>query len=254
MKTTHIYRALLMAFLALGFGAQARAELANEQLQYVIKYKWGFIQKDAAWAKLQLVNQGDGYWVQLSGETMSWINDFLCVRDTLTGLLDYQYCMPREYIKSTHQGSEYNHDVVRYERRGDETIGRATRLKQKEGQAPQLSDTVLYARGPTYDLLSIFYYLRTVGFNRMKPGEEFTVNVFSGYTAQHLTIQYVGEENVIAQGREWPTYALRFTFTMDGRTMSDPMYVWLTTDDRQIPVKLEGVLSFGSVQAYYVGN
>lgn len=243
-----------MLLVALAAVTPSWGRLQNEVLTYVIAYKWGFIEKDAAEAVLTLFDEGDHYQVQLSGETMSWINDFLCVRDTLQGRLEPDHCLPQEYIKLTHQGSEYQHDVVKYQRQGDKTTGYATRIKQNGDGPVQESDTTLYATGPTYDLLSIFYYLRTLDFKTMEPGHKLYVNLFSGWTAEQLCITYEGEEDTRIGSQSWPTYALRFDFEMDGKPYGHTMYIWYSQDERHIPVKLKGVLSFGSVQAYYTGG
>lgn len=246
------FRKILLVTLLPVVGASCGyAQFVDQLFNYDISYKWGFIDKTAATAKLSLTTDGVHNIAQLSGETMSWINDFFCVRDTLHGIIEPETCLPLQYIKSTHQGSEYAHDVVRYERNGNTTVGYAKRMKQHQGQELIVSDTVLYATGPTFDLLSVFYYVRTLNYDQMHPGEQIHVNIFSGWTCEQLCITYEGEETINFDNRDWRTYKLRFTFTMDGKSCADPMLVWLGHDEYKIPIKLEGVLSFGSVQAYF---
>lgn len=241
---------LLVAITSLSASA---IDLLDEDLNYVITYKWGFINKDAATAVLSLRNDGDYYRATLSASTLPWADKILMVRDTLVSTMEHPSCLPVEYQKITHEGARYGNDVVRFQRSGDSVTGYATRERSKNHGPLKHSDTTLYATGPTLDMLSVFYYLRTIDFSAMKPGQTVNVEIFSGNSAEKMSVTYVGEETVNASGRNWDTWRLSFTFTMRGKVSSDAMTTWITSDSSRIPVKLEGALPLGKVRAFYTG-
>lgn len=105
----------------------------------------------------------------------------------------------------------------------------------------------------TVDMLSSFFYLRTLDFPNMKKGETVTVNIFSGSKKEKLTITYKGQQKVEVNGVKLPAYYINFTFTRRGKVSSDPIAGWISADDRRIPVKVEGQLPVGKVRALYTG-
>lgn len=254
MRLSKLSHALLLFGMALMSGFPAHAiDLLDEQLNYIITYKWGFINKDAANATLTLRNDGDYYRATLAASTLPWADKILTVRDTLISTMERPSCLPVEYQKITHEGSRYGNDVVRFQRQGDEVTGYASRERSKNGGPLSTSETTLHATGPTLDMLSVFYYIRTLDFSAMKPGEQVTVTVFSGKNSEQLIIGYLGDEQVTYNGKTWMTSHLTFSFNIKGQVSSDAMETWITTDSSRIPVKLQGALPLGKVHAYYLG-
>lgn len=233
--------------------AAGAVELPDEDLNYVILYKWGIINKEAATAVLSLRNDGTHYHAQLAAKTVPWADKVFRVRDTLQSTMKRPSCVPEIYKKITHEGAQYNYDVVRYSRNGNEVTGYAERKRSKDNGPVTVTDTVLHATGRTVDMLSVFYYLRTIDFDDMSDGTTFKVNVFSGKSVEQLTVRYCGIENVDLSGKRWTAYRLSFTFTMKGRTTSDAMDTWISTDAQRIPIKLEGQLPLGRVHAFFTG-
>lgn len=229
-------------------------DLPDEDLNYMILYKWGLVNKDAASAVLSLRSDGDHYYARLSARTLPWADKIFMVRDTLKSTMLREGCLPQLYTKISHEGSSYRRDVVRYERDGDKVTGYAERWKSKDNGPVTTSETVLHATGRTVDMLSVFYYLRTLDFSSMSPGTVVNMNVFSGKSVEQLSVRYDGIEDIKLGKYKWRTYHLSFTFTQDGKVSSDAMDTWISTDPSRIPVQLEGQLPLGKVRAYFTGS
>ena len=105
----------------------------------------------------------------------------------------------------------------------------------------------------TVDLLSSFFYLRSLDFQTMKSGQTITVNIFSGSKKEKLTITYNGIKKIKLNGRQFETYYINFSFTRHGKESSAPMSGWISTDTQRIPLKVEGSLAVGKVRAVYTG-
>ena len=56
------------------------------------------------------------------------------------------------------------------------------------------------------------------------------------------------------KGRQWDAYYLTFSFTHKGKPTGETMYTWISTDAQRIPLKVEGKLPLGKVQALYTGG
>ena len=233
--------------------AMAVVELPDEDLNYVILYKWGIINKEAATAVLSLRSDADNYYAQLAAKTVPWADKVFMVRDTLKSVMMRPSCMPTVYKKITHEGAQYNYDVVTYLRNGNEVTGDALRERSRNGGPIVRSDTVLHATGLTVDMLSVFYYLRTIDFADMAVGSEIHLNVFSGKKVEKLRVRYDGIETIKIEKKAWQAYHLSFAFTHNGEQSSDSMSTWISADDNRIPIKLEGILALGKVHAYFTG-
>lgn len=253
-----IFRRSLTVAVALLFmtawPAKLRAlDLLDEDLHYVVTYKWGLINKDAATAVLSLRNDGQYYQAKLAASTLPWADKILMVRDTLISTMNRPSCLPVKYQKITHEGSRYGNDIVRFEISGDNVTGYASRFRSKNGGVVSHTDTVLHAKSPALDMLSVFYYLRTLDFASRKPGSTVNVAILSGKSAERLSVAFKGIETITVNNRKWKTFHLVFSFTMKGKVSSDAMDTWITVDDSRIPVKLEGALPLGRVKAFYTG-
>lgn len=245
----------LLLIAALLTGRAAALDLPDEDLRYVVLYKWGFINRDAGEATLSLRADGEVSHAQLAARTMPWADKVFRVRDTLQVDFRTADCRPSVYRKLTHEGETYNRDIVSYEHADDGTVtGRTVRYRKKADAPTTRFDTTLYATGPTLDMLSVFYYLRQLDYAAMKPGTKIRTNLFSGKAVEQLTLTYKGIKREKIQGRTRDAHHLEFSFTHNGKPSDAAMFTWLSTDDRRIPLKLEGKLPLGKVQAFYLGD
>lgn len=245
---------LLISVIATSFcGA---VSYTNEILTYKVMYKWGIINKKAGSVYINIRAEDDYYRTQLTAASEPWADRIYKVRDTLNGVMAKETLIPLFYEKISHEGSEDKHDTVRFTRNGSKTTGSCTRVKYKKGELKNDERRELTAVGTTLDMLSSFYYMRSVKFENWKPGQVLTVNLFSGKRKELLTFKYQGIDTVdIGDGHKRRCYHVTFVFTGDdGKTSSDNMDAWLTTDESRIPLKLEGQLPVGKVQCIYTGK
>ena len=161
---------------------------------------------------------------------------------------------PVSYTYIAHENGKYKKDVLTFHRDGNTFTADAVRYKRKIEGEPLTSSTIhLEAQGMTVDMLSSFFYLRTLDFPNMKKGQSVTVNIFSGSKKEKLKITYMGTQNVSLNGRSFPSYYINFTFTRRGVESSAPISGWISTDGQRIPLKVEGKLPVGKVRALYTG-
>ncbi|MDE7125835.1 MAG: DUF3108 domain-containing protein [Muribaculaceae bacterium] len=227
----------------------------DEILTYKVMFKWGLVNKQAGTVDIALKSDGDRYYSTLTAKSASWADHIYKVRDTLLSTMHRPSLEPIVYNKISHEGNEDKHDVVRFSKKGAYTLGHCSRKVVKKGKLFRDEKLELEAIGTTVDMLSSFYYMRTIDYASMKKGDVITINIFSGKRKELLTIKYLGTEDVSYDGRKYRSYHISFIFTSDGKTKtSDDMSAWITADNRHIPIKLEGKLPVGSVRCFYTGK
>lgn len=240
-----------IAILIGTFQASAHTNFDNETLRYVITYKWGLIHKDAGEAVMTLRNNGSTYNITLTGKTKSWADGFYKVRDTLVSVIDKDRFRPVSYRKMAHEGSNFSRDIIEYSYSGNDVTGKVTKYREKK-DGKKSSNLELSGSGPTFDMLSVFYYLRTLDPAKLESGKKITSTMFSGSHAETVTIWKVKEDKVkMRDGSVRDAWLLRFNFTTKGgKKSSSDIDAWISKDDKRIPLQLRGSLPIGKVNAY----
>lgn len=247
MKSFKRYITLLLATLFISVNGQA-ASFTDETLRYNIIYHWGLIWKQAGTAQLRLRVKSDRCYSQLACRTDPWADKIFMVRDTLLSTFTKADLKPLIYKKNAHEGDDVVHDVVRY----GYTNGtvKADCSHHRSGRDPY--KTSFTATGAAFDMLSIFYYLRTLDYANMGVGKEQTVVVFSGRRKEYLKIRYVGVDEVeLYNGSKTKAHHIKFSFTQDGnKKSSDDLDTWISLDAKKVPLMLKGKLPIGEVRCY----
>lgn len=245
---------ILFSVLALWLPSSAK-QFADETLKYVITYKWGLITKDSGEATLTLKNRGGNYDIRLVGRTKPWADSFFSVRDTLVSVISKSDFRPRSYTKIAHEGGKYAKDVITYSYSGQNVSGTAKKHREKKGEIKE--ETLdLSAKGETYDMLSVFYWLRTINLNTLPIGKTLTATLFSGSHAESVKIWKVGsEKKKLRDGTVQEAWHIKFTFTSKGgKKTSDDINAWISKDGNSIPLEIKASLPLGKVSAYLVGR
>lgn len=253
MSKMRIYLFLLIMAFSSAFSLKAES-FADESLNYVISYKWGLIHKDAGEATLKLKNSGNDYLITLTGKTKPWADKFYQVRDTLIGKVGKNGFQPKSYAKIAHEDGKFSRDDITYSYSGNNVTGHSRRLRvNKKGERSE-SDKTLSAVGPTFDMLSVFYFLRTINYETLTAGKPLTATIFSGSKVETLTIRYLGKEKLKLRNKsEREAYHIKFRFTQEGKKKSsDDLDAWISADARHIPLQIVGSLPVGQVKCYYI--
>lgn len=230
------------------------SDFKDETLNYVVSYKWGLIHKDAGTASLELKNHGNKYLIKLTAKTKPWADNIYHVRDTLLGTVSKTGFRPESYSKIAHEDGKYRRDDITYSYSGSAVGGHAKRVKiSKKGEVSR-SEKKLSATGQTFDMLSVFYFLRTIDYSQLGAGKEVVATVFSGSKAEKLTIKCMGREEIKLRDKsKRDAYHIKFRFTSEGqKKSSDDIDAWISADSSHIPLLVEGSLPVGKVKCYYL--
>ena len=213
----------------------------GEYLKFVLHY--GII--DAGEAELTISKSKkkykgrDAYHIVGTGRTLGAFNWFFKVRDRYETFLDVDGVFPWQFIRDIKEGG--------YE-------------KQQEYAFYQHKGAVKTDKGITYkippfsqDMLSSFYYARTLDFTNIKYGQIFTIPTFVDDEEFDLRIKYLGTEEVkIRSG----TYrCLKFVpVVQQGRIFKaeEDMIVWITDDKNRIPILAQAKFLVGSIKMQLV--
>lgn len=177
----------------------------------------------------------DAYHIVGKGRTLGAFNWFYKVDDTYETYLDKKGSFPWEFVRDIKEGGytkfqnyKFHQDRAAVSTHKGDTFG-----------------TLAFAQ----DMLSSFYFARTLDFTGIKPGDIFTIPTFVDEENYPLKIKYIGRENL--KSRTGKYRCLKFVPVLqEGRVFKDEqdMIVWITDDANKIPVLAKAKVLVGSIK------
>ncbi len=126
-------------------------------------------------------------------------------------------------------------------RRSNQTVT----IDQDRGNATTEAGTRLEIPVGTYDMLSIFYALRSFNLKSSKPN---AVSLLIANRPRTLFITFLKRETIELGGQQIPAWQLSLT-TDDAEGDKNALRLWVSEDQRRLPLRLTAVTPAGRVRA-----
>lgn len=231
--------------LALPFIAGAQVPLAkvnnqafgpSEVLEYRVHY--GFM--DAGTARLEvdpIVKNLGGrtcYRVLGTGRSVGAFDWFFKVRDHYESYIDAEAMVPWLFIRKIEEGSYKKNQNVSFNH------FKSTATSEKK---------TIKTPGQVQDLISAFYYARTLDFEHAAVGDTFLINCYLDDETFPMVIKYTGKEKVKTKLGTFRCIVFK-PYLLEGRVFKEKegMTVWVTDDKNKIPVRAQAEILVGSVK------
>lgn len=179
-------------------------------------------------------NGRDTYHIIGTGKSKGAFNFFFKVDDRFESFIDEIALIPWYFTRRTREGGYKKDDEVTF--------------RQNQGQAIS-RNAVKKIPVNTQDILSVFYYARSLDMSGVKPNESFPLSFFLDDSLYVSKIVFLGREKVkTALG----TFnCLKFKpMVIKGDVFSEPypMELWITDDRNRLPVMIKSAVIVGSVR------
>ena len=196
---------------------------------------------DAGTARLELKDEGrivNGRKVLHAvgiGKSQGMTDWFFKVRDRYESYLDADGVFPYLFVRRVDEGGYLICQDYKFLQQNN----------QVDNGNGKIFDTPQYIQ----DMISAFYFARTIDFSGAKKGDVFTVNTFVDDTIFPVKIRFVGIENIeIKLG----TFScMKFHPVLQkGRIFKDEddLNVWITNDVNKIPILTKADVLIGSIK------
>jgi hypothetical protein len=164
--------------------------------------------------------------------SFSWIYK---VEDRYETVLDAKGIFPWKFIQHVREGS-YRHDFT-------------AEFDQLEGVARANNKT--YPIPPyVHDVVSAFYYVRTMDFSKSRVGQKHVLRNFFKDTTYQLAVKFLGRQQLSVDAGLFNTVIVEPLIQEGGLFKSNGRVIlWLTDDERKIPVKVSTKVVVGSIDA-----
>ncbi|MBI1316437.1 DUF3108 domain-containing protein [bacterium] len=218
---------------------EQRAFKVGEYLKYRIHY--GIINAGIAelWVKNTDTRKGRTVFHMVgTGRSVGLAETFFRTRDRYETWLDAESMAPWEFLRDVNEGGYLiNHHVL-----FDQFKSTAVHTDLKKDTVFKLPD---YAQ----DMLSSFYYLRSLDVSKLKVGDVIPVQMFLDYQVYEFRLKFLGRESLkTAQGK---IQCMKFRPTVQaGRVFKEEegVTLWVSDDSNKVPIRLQADLAVGSIK------
>ncbi len=212
----------------------------GEKLTFDVNY--GFITAGVAEYNIPKVMKlagRDVYQITFGVNTVSTFDALYKVRDRYETYLDVEGLFPWRFEQHIREGG-YSRDFSAF-------------FDQRKGKARTSEGAYII---PKYvnDIVSAFYYARTVDFSKMKKGESVHLENFYKDKTYPLDVVYKGRETVSVKAGTFDCIILEPEIKEGGLFKSEGnVVIWLSNDACRIPVKVKTKIIIGSIDAELTG-
>lgn len=246
MKRSNIHTIILLAifsfYASLAMAQKTLPHIKNsayrcgEKLTFRVHY--GVI--DAGECSLEIkapfekVGPRDVYHVVGIGKSLGAFNWFFKVDDRYETFLDADAISPWVFIRRVNEGG--------YKITQDYSFNPYKNTVSTGKEVKEVPDNI-------QDLLSSFYYARTLDYNNLKEGDVLTIEIFLDNKIYPMGIKYLGKQTIETKLGTFP--CMKFSPQLQkGRIFKDQegMTLWISDDLNHLPIRVESELLIGSIK------
>ena len=237
----HIFLVLILLAAGLTSSAQQLQNVKDpvfqigEELKYKLRY--GFITAAEASIRVEDSNVKFGnkpvYHLVAEGRTAGSFNMFYKVRNRYDSYIDQTNQTPYLYTENIREANYRRSDKARFYQDQRKIVSNKGTFK---------------GDGQTFDVLSAYYFARSLDISKLKQGDMFSMDYFLDDGVTELQVQYVGKERIKTSLGYFN--CLKFSPSIQpGRIFrkDSKLYLWITDDGNRIPVKAQVEILVGSV-------
>lgn len=184
---------------------------------------------------LEVVNDTTCYRIVFSVRSTPTFDFFFKVRDQYETYLDTAGIFSRRFEQHVNEG--------KYHRNYKAVFDYSAHIaRTDEGDFP-ISSYV-------HDIMSAFYYTRTLNLSTANPGDRFPMQNFMKGKVNPLAVKYIGKQRVKVSAGTFDCLVVEPLVVEGGLFKSEGrILIWLSDDERKIPVKVSTKIIIGTIDA-----
>lgn len=237
--------AVSLLFLAFVFAAYAEAEPAVAL--HNVPWKAERLLFELSWFKLKVgtatmeaseeyIEGKQGYHISAITASNSFVDTFFKVRDRVDSFIYADSLSSYRYKVHQEEGNFRRDKEITF----DYIKGMATYLKDQQTAVYSIPSSV-------QDALSVLYYLRT---KKITVGKTEFINVFDDRKLWQVEVQVFGKEKIQTPAGVFDTIMVKPILKFEGIFQrKGDIYIWLTDDERKMPVRMRSKVKIGSISA-----
>ncbi|GGG30461.1 DUF3108 domain-containing protein [Hymenobacter glacieicola] len=218
----------------------------GEVLQYKVHY--GLI--NAAEATIEVddavhrINERPCYRATVTGRTLGSFDYFLRIRDTWRSYIDTTSILPQRFFRNIEEKSYRKRETIDFDHQRD-----IASVESHKKDKNDVKKGTFKTPNNVQDLVSGFYFLRTLNYDQRRPGEVIKVQGFFDNDVFNMDVIYKGRETV--ETKAGVIRAIRLVPKMPSNKLfkgENAISVYLSDDRNKVPVLIQAEMFVGSVK------
>jgi len=245
MRKSSMWEKALLAIVFWGL-LSASAAASSKEEKFIFDLSWTGIK--AGTATLEITAGSDFTRITSTAQSADWVSLFYTVDDRVQSVLlsggSYPGIgLPQNYRMKIREGKHRRDKEVFFDLADHKAVF-IDHIKGEKKEFP-ISKNVL-------DPLSSFFFVRTLPF---EVGKSVFVDMFDSNKLWNVEVKVLRKEKIETKLGRFDTIVIKPLMQSEGIFYrKGDMYIWLTDDEKRIPVKLQTKVAVGSVTATLVGG
>lgn len=226
--------------------AKNQAFTFGEELIFQVSYGW----LNLAEARMQVAKRPvqtgakTHYKIDAFGKTKGAATIFGRVNDNWGTHLDTSSLLPSLSYRHIEEGNYRKHELVHFDQ--EKKVAKMELYDRDNRSVQEVKEFDL--PGTVQDLVSGFYFLRTMDLANLKKGQEILITGFFDKEIYNLKLIYEGTDVLQTSLGKKETYIFSPRMPKNKLFRGEfPVKVWVTKDQNKIPVKIKANLFIGSL-------
>jgi len=193
--------------------------------------------------KLHRINGRMTYKATVTGKTSGSFDLITKVRDTWQTYMDTAALVPHRFYRNIQEGSYRKNETIDFDHYNNTAV---VSVKRKSDPRKTTTHTI---QENAQDLVSGFYYLRTIDYTNMKEGDKFIIPGFFDEENFNMEVTYKGRETVETKAGD--IKAVKLVPTMPENEVFDgknAVSVYISDDKNKVPVLIQAKMFIGSIK------
>jgi len=243
LRLSFLFTSIVLAAVLLPVARPASAVSIPEKLIYDLT--WTGIK--AGTATQEILADGAETRIISTARSADWITAFFPVEDrietVLAGAAPGKIGLPKAYRIKIREGSHRRDKEILF----DHGKGVAHYKDNLNGDKREIS-----IPAATLDTLSSFYHVRTL---KLEVGKPVFLTILDNKKLWNVEVQVLRKEKIKTKLGSFDTIVIKPLMQSEGiMERKGDMYIWLTDDERLLPVKMKTKVKVGSITATLVGG
>lgn len=220
----------------------------GEKIKYRVHY--GFITAGEAELaidkRVHTMNGRPCYKIEINGKTTGLADKLFDVDDKWGTFLDTGAVVPHRFYRFIKENSYRKNEVVDFKQLEEKALVHAM---QKTDASKVEKTTTFDVPTNVQDLVSGYYYFRTIDFNQVKKGEIIKIKAFFDDEIYDFQIKYEGKERIKTElGKRRAIVLTPYLPDNDLFDGEKAVQIWLSDDEFKIPLKIKAKMFVGAVE------
>ena len=207
-----------------------RAFKVEEKLTYIVKWK-GIAGGTSVMEvkKIVKISGRDVYYATLSTRSSGFFDIFYKIRDLIESYIDKEGIFTWKQRKKLRGGKYRSNKETIYDQEKHQALHKGKKI-----------DIPFYVQ----DSLSSIYYLRT---QKLKKGDSITIDANDDGKNYSVEVKVIGIKKVTTPYGKFKALKTEVVWKREGKVGAESSLIWLSNDERKIPVKIEKQSKMGTI-------